>query len=263
MTPDQLFDQLWERYAALTPQAQEVHRLLSARGETIINDHVAFRTLDDPRLGIDHLARPFLAVGYTAQDTYTFKAKRLFARYYAHPDRNLPKVFISELLLDEFSDDLRHKMTGLVDQLSDEQLNDPMLLNKGRLWETSHADYEKLYHESEYAAWLSAFGFCANHFTVFANKLTSFDGLTELARFIEDSGYPMNTAGGLIKGSPEVFLEQCSTMATKMPVAFTDGSFELPSCFYEFAKRFELPSGGLYQGFVAASADKIFESTNQ
>ncbi len=263
MTPDQLFDQLWDRYAALTPQAQEVHRLLSSRGETIINDHVAFRTLNDPRLGIDNLARPFLDVGYTAQDTYEFKAKRLFARYYAHEDQDLPKVFISELLLEEFSDDLRATMTALVDQLSDAQLADPMLLNQGRLWETSHADYERLYEESEYAAWLSAFGFCANHFTVFVNKLTSFNDLSDLAAFIEESGYPMNTSGGLIKGSPDVFLEQCSTMATKMPVAFTDGTFELPSCFYEFAKRFELPGSGLYQGFVAASADKIFESTNQ
>ncbi|MEM9284352.1 MAG: DUF1338 domain-containing protein [Pseudomonadota bacterium] len=263
MTPDQLFDQLWERYAGLTPQAQEVHRLLSARGETIINDHVAFRTLNDPRLGIDNLARPFVELGYTAQDTYEFKAKRLFARYYAHENPDLPKVFISELLLEEFSNDLRKTMTGLIDQLSDDQIADPMLLNQGQLWETSHAAYERLYEESEYAAWLSAFGFCANHFTVFVNRLTSFDDLGELASFIEGAGYPMNTSGGLIKGSPDVFLEQCSTMATKMPVTFTDGTFELPSCFYEFAKRFELPSGNLYQGFVAASADKIFESTNQ
>ncbi|MEO1658842.1 MAG: DUF1338 domain-containing protein [Pseudomonadota bacterium] len=263
MTPEQLFDQLWERYAGLTPQAQQVQDLLAARGETIINDHVAFRTLNDPRLGIDNLARPFLDLGYTAQDTYEFKAKRLFARYYAHENQDLPKVFISELLLEEFSDGLQATMKGLVDQLLDEQLADPLLLNQGRLWQTSHADYEKLYEESEYAAWLSAFGFCANHFTVFVNKLTSFDSLQDLAGFIEDSGYPMNTSGGLIKGSPDVFLEQCSTMATKMPVTFTDGTFELPSCFYEFATRYELPAGGLYQGFVAASADKIFESTNQ
>ncbi|MGL4837356.1 MAG: DUF1338 domain-containing protein, partial [Shewanella sp.] len=35
-----------------------------------------------------------------------------------------------------------------------------------------------------------------------------------------------------------------------------------PSCFYEFALRYPKANGELYTGFVAASADKIFESTN-
>ena len=262
MTVDDLFGALWDRYQSLTPQAREIKALFEGRGETVINDHVAFRTLNDPRLGIDNLARAFLDVGYTAQDEYHFEAKKLFARYYAHEDPDQPKVFISELLLEQCSDGLRQTMTGLVDQLSDAQLADPMLLNAGQPWETSHAAYQELYEESEYAAWLSAFGFCANHFTVFFNRLTSFTELSDLAAFVESSGYPMNQAGGLIKGTPDVYLEQCSTMATKVPVTFTDGTFELPSCFYEFARCYEMPSGSFYQGFVAASADKIFESTN-
>lgn len=263
MTLDDIFGQLWQRYASLTPQAEAIRALFEERGETVINDHVAFRTLNDPRLGIDNLARPFLALGYEPRDAYHFEAKRLSARYYAHEDPAAPKVFISELLLEEFSDDLQRTMRSLVDQLTDDDIADPMLLNRGRPWETTHEDYERLYRESEYAAWLSAFGFCANHFTVLVNRLAGFGTLEDLARFIEDAGYPMNRSGGLIKGSPEVFLEQCSTMATRVPVEFTDGTFELPSCFYEFARRYELPSGGLYQGFVAASADKIFESTNR
>ncbi|MEM7516523.1 MAG: DUF1338 domain-containing protein [Planctomycetota bacterium] len=263
MTLDDLFGALWNRYAALTPQAQEIKDLFEKRGETVINDHVAFRTLDDHRLGIERLARPFLDLGYEAKDEYKFEAKKLFARYYAHEDPSRPKVFISELLLGECSPELRSTMECLVDQMTEDQLADPMQANLGRPWETSHATYEKLYEESEYAAWLSAFGFCANHFTVFFNELKSFDTLEDLAKFVESSGYPMNESGDLIKGSAEVYLEQCSTMASKVPVTFTDGTFDLPSCFYEFARRYEMPEGGLYQGFVAASADKIFESTNQ
>ncbi len=38
---------------------------------------------------------------------------------------------------------------------------------------------------------------------------------------------------------------------------------QVPSCYYEFAKRYKDAKGKLYQGFVAASADKIFESTNK
>jgi hypothetical protein len=32
--------------------------------------------------------------------------------------------------------------------------------------------------------------------------------------------------------------------------------------WYEFARRDVLPTGELFQGFVPASADKIFESTD-
>ena len=51
-------------------------------------------------------------------------------------------------------------------------------------------------------------------------------------------------------------------MADKAGVEMNGETVQIPSCFYEFAQRYELPDGKLYQGFVAASADKIFESTN-
>ena len=57
-------------------------------------------------------------------------------------------------------------------------------------------------------------------------------------------------------------LEQSSTLADKVAVNFSDKTVKIPSCFYEFAKRYPLNNGQLYTGFVAASADKIFESTN-
>ena len=44
---------------------------------------------------------------------------------------------------------------------------------------------------------------------------------------------------------------------------FDDGSKVIPCCYYEFARRYPLPNGNLFQGFVAKSADKIFESTNR
>ncbi len=72
----------------------------------------------------------------------------------------------------------------------------------------------------------------------------------------------LNTIGGEIKGGESVFLAQSSTMADKITLAFSDTSLTIPSCFYEFAQRYAMPDGELYQGFVEASADKIFESTN-
>ena len=66
-----------------------------------------------------------------------------------------------------------------------------------------------------------------------------------------------------MKGSKEVCLEQSSTLANNIEVEFEDGKLTIPACYYEFAKRYPMKNGELYQGFVAASADKIFESTKQ
>ena len=52
-------------------------------------------------------------------------------------------------------------------------------------------------------------------------------------------------------------------MADKVKVYFGSSAIEIPSCYYEFAKRYPEANGNLYQGFVAKSADKIFESTNK
>ena len=76
------------------------------------------------------------------------------------------------------------------------------------------------------------------------------------------NGINLNAAGGEIKGNQAEFLEQSSTLANKIKVGFVEGEFEIPSCYYEFAKRYKMPNGELFQGFVATSANKIFESTD-
>ena len=37
----------------------------------------------------------------------------------------------------------------------------------------------------------------------------------------------------------------------------------IPTCYYEFALRHRDADGRLYEGFVAKSADRIFESTHR
>ena len=58
-------------------------------------------------------------------------------------------------------------------------------------------------------------------------------------------------------------LEQSSIMADKIKVRFGTIDEIVPSCYYEFAKRYSDSTGQIYQGFVTTSADKIFESTNK
>jgi hypothetical protein len=89
-----------------------------------------------------------------------------------------------------------------------------------------------------------------------------FTSLEQMNSLLKESGFILNSSGGEIKGGPEVLLAQSSTMADKIEVEFANGRKTIPSCFYEFAQRYPMASGSLYRGFVAASADKIFESTH-
>jgi hypothetical protein len=64
------------------------------------------------------------------------------------------------------------------------------------------------------------------------------------------------------KRNSRALLEQSSTLADLCMINFNEEAKEIPSCYYEFALRYPMENGELYQGFIAASADKIFESTD-
>lgn len=262
MTPNELLTTLWQDYVATTPQAARIHELLVTRGEILRNDHVALRTYGSPEIGLAALAAPFEAAGWRAREHYQFPDKHLRARYWQHPDPELPKVFISELVLDEMSPGVRSVIASLVDQLPPRFGARTDLPWAGRPWQVTHAEYLTLLEDSEYAAWVAAFGFRVNHFTVDVGNLSTFPDLAALNAFLVEHGFTLNTSGGTIKGTPADRLEQSSTLADSIDVAFADATVRIPSCYYEFARRYALPSGELFQGFVPGSADKIFESTD-
>lgn len=263
-TPGSVLAPLWDDYLTLNTQAEAITRLLRERGDDFLNDHIALRTYDRAPIGLEAMAAPFEAAGWVARGDYDFAVKKLRAKHYEHAtDPSQPKVFISELRTAEFSAEVQAAIDGLVGQLPAGFTDDPAWVHAGRPWQVSAATYERLAVESEYAAWVAAFGFRANHFTVDIATLRSFAGIAELNAFLEANGYALNESGGRIKGSPDVLLEQSSTLADRVEVMFTDRAMTIPACYLEFALRYPLPDGTLYQGFVAASADKIFESTHR
>ncbi|NRF31388.1 DUF1338 domain-containing protein [Vibrio coralliilyticus] len=262
MTPQVLFQSLWNDYIQrLCPSADKVHHLLQ-ENEPLINDHIALRTFNVAPLGIETLAKPFIDAGYKPCGDYEFESKKLVAKHFEHPDPKQPKVFISELKVNECSPELQAIVAKLVEQLDTDKLKGHEFLSGGRLWDLSFADYQLLAKESEYASWLAAHGYGANHFTVSVNQLDAFEEVKGVNDHLREAGFTINESGGEVKGSPDVLLEQSSTMADKVAVTFTEGAEMVPGGFYEFAKRYPMSNGELYPGFVAASADKIFESTN-
>jgi hypothetical protein len=264
MKLDYIFGKLWEVYTSQNPAVQQVYDLFIKENERVVNDHIAFRTFDDPRIGIDVLAKPFLANDYVEKGQYNFEEKKLFARHYEHKtDPEAPRVFISELLTKNFSPFLQETVKRAIDQLSASQTAAGDLIFAGRLWEKpSFEVYNKLKEESEYAAWVYVFGFCANHFTVSVNYLKKHDSIEKVNHLLKSNGFLINEAGGEIKGTPQELLEQSSIKSGIVKLDFVEGIFQIPGCYYEFARRYPDENGQLYSGFIAKSADKIFESTN-
>jgi len=166
-------------------------------------------------------------------------------------------------MTDALSPELQRIMKESVAQINDQLLFGDELVFTGNLWGTpSFETYNLLRKESEYASWFYVYGFCANHFTVSINSLRKLNTIEKVNSFLKGRGFSLNTAGGEIKGTPAELLEQSSTKAGLIPIGFTEGTFEIPSCYYEFAKRYPDSDGQLYSGFIAKSADKIFESTD-
>lgn len=262
-TTDTFFAELWRDYTAITPQAEQVKQIFAQTDGEVINDHVAFRTFAGTPLQIDNLEPLILSLGYARQGSYDFEAKKLRAYSFIHPDPQAPKIFCSELLVDQLSAESQAIIAKYTAQIEAQAL-DLSVFWSGRHWAMpSWDDYNALLAESEYGAWLLAIGVRVNHFTVSVNHLSSSDTLEDVLRRVKEAGFAVNSVGGEVKGSAEELLEQGSTLADRSSVEFADGdSHEIPTCFYEFALRYPDADGQLYQGFIAASADKIFESTH-
>lgn len=261
---DTFFANLWQDYLTITPSAKKVHDLLGGANDTqdLINDHVAFRTFNIDKINLDKLAAHFIALGYQEKGQYRFEQKKLVAKHFEHTDTSKPKVFISELLVEEFSPQVQEIIHRMVNNIGLDAATNDGFLYSGTHWQVTSSEYQTLLEASEYAAWMSAWGFRANHFTVSVNHLEHFQVLADVNSKLKQAGFVLNTSGGEIKGGADVHLAQSATLADKVEVTFADKALLIPSCFYEFAQRYTLPCGNLYQGFVAASADKIFESTN-
>jgi hypothetical protein len=264
MNHTEIFERLWLDYTTQNPSAKKVFDLFSERGEKVVNDHIAFRTFDHPLVNIDVLAGVFINAGYQEMGTYNFEDKKLNARHFEHKtDMDAPRVFISELRTAEFSPFLQEKVAEMISQIPAHIAVSDAFIYAGTLWSNPSWDvYSRLREESEYAAWLYVYGFRANHFTVSINHLKSFDGIIEVNSFLKENGFLINDSGGEVKGTPEELLEQSSIKAGLISYPFIEGTYDIPGCYYEFARRYHDTQGKIYNGFIAKSADKIFESTD-
>ncbi|MEM9412308.1 MAG: DUF1338 domain-containing protein [Planctomycetota bacterium] len=289
---DKILQGLMQRYENRVPNVRQiidcmVRSNLIECSSDIENDHIAFRTLGVPQLGIRSLEKVFLHHGYQRRDAYRFEKKKLDAYWYSPPEKHFPRIFISELRVDALSLDAQkiinsytsEVVTDPVDQLDLDDADQVIQFLHQPLWRTpTWADYEFLSNESEYAAWVIYNRYYLNHFTISVHNLPGdFGRLAEFNDFLEKHGFQLNDSGGKIKSSTDGLLLQSSTVAEMIEAEFSDGAsgvelHDIAGSYVEFAERLVLPEFNSLrrselkrehrrEGFEAANADKIFEST--
>jgi hypothetical protein len=279
---------LMKRYQERVPDVSAI--LAAMTRENIIkdapgieNDHIAFRTLAVPFLGIQSLEKIFLHYGYRKMDHYFFPEKKLDAFWYAPANEKDPRIFISELRVQDLSPETQHIIHSYTSEVTadpvsmlnlDNGMKVDAFLHSG-LWRLpTWSDYSTLAAESEYAAWAIYNRYYLNHFTISVHNLKEgFNTIETFNNFLERNGFVLNNAAGKIKRSPDGGLLQSSTVAHVIDAEFANGDLhKIPGSYVEFAERRILPEYSNIsaseikrrhrrEGFEAANADKIFEST--
>jgi len=283
-----MLDGLVRRYKERVPDVARIFNAMRNEGiieneQEIENDHIAFRTLEVPHLGVQSLEKIFLYYGYTKMDYYYFPEKKLNAWWYAPPAENLPRIFISELRVEDLSlhaESIIHAYTDTIkkDPVDMLDLDDPVSVDQflhSSLWRLPTVeDYETLAKESEYAAWVIFNRYYLNHFTIAVHNLKEgYNTVESFNAFMERNSIVLNDAGGKIKVSPDGGLLQSSTVAEMVKGEFAYGKEKMiPGSYVEFAERKVLeeykflPKESITrqhrrEGFEAANANRIFEST--
>jgi hypothetical protein len=290
----QLLQALWQRYRNRVAWVSVYERLVHDAGATFFNDHIALRTIASqvPLAGIATLGRIFEALGYYAAGTYQFPDKFLSAVHLEHPNRNLPKIFISELQLAALPAATRETILRTVRtqrlpisdetlatlaQLDDhpEQLSDSLVQRvvaefHELPWNLPEkADVLAVNQVSQYGAWVLVHGYNVNHFTSLINSqgAGALCDIERTAAALAAAGVPMKAE---IEGLVGSRLRQTATEAVVIDVPVAEnglqGSMPWSYAYFELAERgtWLNPSTGLterFEGFLGSQATQLFDLT--
>lgn len=284
----QVLSGLMQRYMERVPDVKAIIQAMIQEGiiakpEDVENDHIAFRTMGVPQLGIQSLEKIFLHYGYTKKSAYHFPEKKLDAFWYAPPAPHFPRIFISELRVQDLSPQAQQLILSYTGEVKSDpvdalNLDDATAVDSflhSGLWRLpTLEDYKLLAAESEYAAWVIYNRYYLNHFTISVHNLPAgYNTIPEFNAFLERKGFTLNNAGGKMKVSPDGGLLQSATVANMITATFANNeTHPIAGSYVEFAERKVLPQFAHLpadqvkrehrrDGFEAGNADKIFEST--
>lgn len=293
---DILLDRLWSIYCRRVDYARQYAELVEARGGLVVNDHIAFRTFNTHTgaqpAGIKAIERVFLSLGYRAAGEYVFPDTHLFARHYQHADPLAPKVFISQLEVDQLSAEAAELIQRAVANAYDHLDSDALALADEEIsdadasalvdrivpffttlpWPLPRASLVRQINKvSQYAAWTLLHGNNVNHFTAYINEqhVPEWPDIETTIAALKQAGVPMKAD---IEGDRGSKLRQTATQAVDVdcPVLDDDGKLDTirwSYAYYELAERGEVVDEAgrpvRFQGFLGPQASQLFEMTRR
>lgn len=292
----ELFSRLWLNYIDRVPYAKRYAELVTEKGGKVINDHIAFRTLNthtgEQPEGIRAIKHILNFLEYKPVSKYKFAKLNLSATHFEHPDESFPKIFVSQLEVEQLPDwaqllihetvkDTRY----LLSDKSIEMLNilkengnlpleaadfilDDLVQYFRRPWNIPEKkDVLKLNDISQYGAWVLIHGNSVNHFTALINQqnVAGWPDLETTCKALEKEGIPMKET---IEGEKGSKLQQSSTAAVKegVKVKGENGIEKImwTYAYYELAQRGYIDIDGevkLFNGFLGDQAVHLFDMT--
>lgn len=292
----ELLTRLWEKYLGRVSYAKTYADLVHQKGGKVVNDHIAFRTFNthtgEQPEGIRAIKHIIEALEYKPVEKYIFKKKKLTAIHFEHPDEMLPKIFVSQLEVEQLPGWAQNVIHQTVKDtpylLSDEALELLQLLRAEkrlnleasqflvddlanyfrRPWNVPFKDdVLKINDVSQYAAWTLLHGNSVNHFTAFVNfqGVEEWPDLETTCKGLSNAGIPMKET---IEGQKGSKLRQSATQAVKeeVEVKTNEGSDWLnwTYAYYELAERGWVETEGnkkLFSGFLGEQATHLFDMT--
>ncbi len=289
-----LWNTLWQDYYHRVEYARIYEQMIREAGFSIANDHIAFRSLgltinrqgEEINLGIPYLAKIIEALGYVEAGKYEFSDRYLKACHYRHPEQNrfnLPKLFISELIVDALPSALAQQIKETVntgsffDQpdlnewlttASSETIITQLKTVFSRPWQPPKRSLiEAVNAITQYGAWVLLHGYAVNHFTGSINHhhTSIYSDIEKTAQALVERGIPMKNE---IEGSLNTGLLQTATVAVTEMIEVWDDSIQglnqIPwtYAYYELAER-TLVEGKLFEGFLQAQAQNLFFMTKK
>lgn len=291
-----LTSKLWAKYLERVPYARIYKELIEKKQGQVVIDHVAFRTLkthtgEQPD-GISDIRHIIKCFGYQPAGKYSFHKKKISAIHFEHPDKTLPRFFVSQLEVEKYppwaqklinetvkdtpyllSDNGIELLNRLCDdgQLTTEAaflLEDELMNYFTRPWRAPLKETVlKLNDISQYAAWVLLHGNSVNHFAASINhqNVPAWPDLETTARMLDSKGIPMKE---IPEGEKNSILQQTATQAVKeeVEVIGEDGIEKIiwTYAYFELTQRGYTEIDGrqeLYSGFLEKQARQLFSMT--
>jgi hypothetical protein len=292
-----LVENLWQQYLHRVPYARTYYSMVAEQGGKTVHDHIAFRTLNthtgEQPSGIRALGHLLEILNYRKAGKYKFPKMMASAVHYEHPDPLLPRVFVSQLEVEELPEWARKIIISCVADtpylLSDEAIELTNILGARGVITTEAAeilteeltgyfrrpwrlplkeDLLKINDVSQYAAWTLLHGNSVNHFAANINlqHVADWPDLEATCIAMAKAGVPMKPE---IEGAKGSILRQSATQAVKERIRIRNEAGEVEEmdwtyAYYEFTERgFIIADEGekLFSGFISDQATHLFRMT--